>query len=93
MSKHEKALAKLLCDPPPADLTWDELVGILTRFGYEKVSNGRTGGSRRKFYNRGKDALIHCHEPHPRPYVDRNAIRDVVEHLKINGIIKDQGES
>lgn len=87
MSRSQKALDKLLSEPPPSDLTWDELVGVLTKLGYRQLPSGRTGGSRRKFYNQKKDALICCHEPHPRPYVDRNALRDIVEHLRAYELI------
>lgn len=87
MSRFQKALDKLLQVPPPANLSWSELVTILEHFGYAKLKPGKTGGSRRKFYHKEKDALISCHEPHPQPDVDRNCIRDVVDHLRDNGFI------
>ncbi len=33
------------------------------------------GGSGRKFYHKGKDALICCHQPHPNPCVDKGCIK------------------
>ena len=39
-------------------------------------------GSRRKFYNEEKDALIVCHKPHPTSIVDKGCVADVAEHLK-----------
>jgi len=47
----------------------------------------KNSGSRRKFYNKNKDALIICHEPHPQPTVDKGCIADVIEHLKTYGFI------
>ncbi len=79
MSKHEKNLKRLCAAPTPADIKWNELVGVLEHLGYTLVKGG---GSRRKFYHAGKDALIICHQPHPSPEVDKGCVADVVEHLK-----------
>lgn len=79
MSKHQKNLIKLCATPTPADIKWDELTGVLKYLGYEL---GKGSGSRRKFYHKGKDALIICHQPHPSPDVDKGCIADVVEHLR-----------
>jgi len=87
MSRYQKALEKLTAVPPRPNLSWDELVSLLEHLGYRALKPGKTGGSRRKFYNAKCDALICCHEPHPSPNVDRNCIRDVVEHLRENGLI------
>ena len=88
MSKHEKNLARLSATPIPANIKWDELTGVLKHLGYTILKSGKSGGSRRRFYHREKDALIHCHEPHPSPDVDKGCIADVVEHLKTYGFIK-----
>ena len=88
MSKHEKNLKRLSATPKPADLKWDELAGILKYLGYELLKSGKSGGSRRKFYHKEKDALICCHEPHPSPDVDKGCISDVVEHLKMYKFIE-----
>jgi hypothetical protein len=87
MSKYEKNLAKLSATPVPAQFKWDELVGVLTHLGYTQIKTGRSGGSRRKFYHKKKDALFLCHQPHPSPDVDKGCIVDVVEHLKAHGFI------
>ncbi len=87
MAKHENTLAKLREKPTPAGIKWSELKSLLEHLGYVIVKSGKTGGSRRKFYNEDKDALICCHQPHPSPDVDKGCIADVVEHLKANGFI------
>jgi hypothetical protein len=82
MSKHEKNLKRLDASPTPADIKWDELKGVLQYLGYKMLKPGKSGGSRRKFYHKEKNALICCHMPHPSPDVDKGCIDDVVEHLK-----------
>lgn len=84
MGKHDKVLEKLCRKPPPSDLKWDELQGLLEHLGY-KMLNGN--GSRRKFYHAEKGAMIICHEPHPLPCVDKGCVVDVVQTLRDYGFI------
>ena len=56
------------------------------RLGYELL---KRKGSRRKFFNRQKNLLIICHQPHPNPDVDKGCVEDVVSHLIDNGIIEE----
>ena len=72
MSRHQKALDKLLAVPPPADFLWDELVTVLKYFGYEQLKNRRPVGPVGTYHSK-KDVLICCHEPHPQPTVDRKS--------------------
>lgn len=87
MSRNEKLLSRLLS--VPSDFTWDELVRILAYYGYNELKGGKTGGSRRKFMD-GKKIVIALHKPHPSNLVKGYAIRQIVEHLKANGHIKDE---
>ncbi|MBI5140590.1 MAG: type II toxin-antitoxin system HicA family toxin [Nitrospirae bacterium] len=84
MSRHRKALEKLYATPPALDIKWDELKSVLEHLGYTMLKGS---GSRRKFFHKGKGALIICHAPHPSPNVDKGCIADVREHLKANGLI------
>ncbi len=84
MSRHENTLSKIQSKPVPSGVKWKELTGLLKYLGYKIV---KSGGSRRKFYNKEKDALICCHEPHPQSTVDKGCIRNVVKHLKEKNII------
>lgn len=84
MSKHQKALLELCSVPPPSDIKWSELKGVLEHLGYVMLNKS---GSRRKFFHREKNALISCHEPHPSPDVDKGCIADVIDHLKTHGFI------
>ena len=79
MSKVEKLLQRLLSNPK--DFTWDELVRILSLYGYTEIKKGKTGGSGRKFADKKKN-IISLHKPHPSNIIKEYAIREVVAHLK-----------
>jgi predicted RNA binding protein YcfA (HicA-like mRNA interferase family) len=87
MSRQEKLTSRLLS--VPNDFTWDELIKVLTTFGYKEVKGGKTGGSRRRFIDDNKN-VITLHKPHPANIVKEYAIRDVITHLKSKGHIKDE---
>lgn len=86
MSRRSKLIDRFL--KVPKDLTWDELVKILSSFGYEEMTKGKTAGSRRKFVNADGD-LILLHKPHPANIVKTYATRQVIEHLRTKGLISD----
>jgi len=85
MSKHQKIIDRICSLPTPSDIRWDELKAALESVGYVMLKGGRTGGSRRKFYNKTIDKLIILHEPHPSKIVDKGAVNDVAEHLRAHG--------
>ena len=87
MSRQEKLLTRLLTIPN--DFTWEELVKVLSPFGYNEVVGGKTGGSRRKFVDDNKN-IITLHKPHPSSIVKNYALCEVVDHLKSKGHIKDE---
>lgn len=87
MSRIEKLIERLLSRP--ADLTWDELVKILSHFGYEEMKKGKTGGSRRKFVDASRH-IISLHKPHPENIVKRYAIDQVIAELNERGKIKNE---
>lgn len=84
MARIEKLIVKLLSNP--VDFTWDELIKILSHFGYKEIKGGKTGGSRRKFADTHKN-LISLHKPHPKLILKRYQIEDVVSFLKEKGHI------
>ncbi|TAD92531.1 MAG: type II toxin-antitoxin system HicA family toxin [Bacteroidetes bacterium] len=87
MAKIEKLIARFLLRP--ADLTWDELIHVLSYFGYHELKKGKTGGSRRKFADEAK-RMINLHKPHPGNIVKRYMIDQVIAVLKENGNIKNE---
>ncbi len=87
MSRQEKLIARLLSIPK--DFTWDELIKILSSFGFEELKGGKTGGSRRKFVDANKN-IINLHKPHPANVLKEYAIKDVIEILRLKGYLKDE---
>lgn len=87
MSKSEKLLERLLSCPK--DFTWEELIKILSTFGYAELKTGKTGGSRRKLADEKRNIII-LYKPHPGNIVKEYALRQVIVHLKEKGYIKDE---
>lgn len=87
MSRQEKLQARLLS--VPKDFSWDELIKLLSLFGYKEIKTGKTGGSRRKFTDDLKN-IISIHKPHPSLIVKEYALREVIAHLKEKGHLKDE---
>lgn len=87
MAGSEKLLERFLS--VPKDFTWEELLRVLTHFGYKRIKAGKTGGSRRKYAD-DKNNLILLHEPHPSNIVKRYVIRQVLLELKAKGHLKDE---
>ncbi|GAB4050532.1 type II toxin-antitoxin system HicA family toxin [Spirosoma litoris] len=80
MSTIEKLLIRVKAKPK--DLTWSELVKVLSYYGYEEISTGKTAGSRRAFANKAKQ-IIRLHKPHPGDILKSYQIKDVLDILGI----------
>jgi hypothetical protein len=78
MTRREKLIKRFLSIPK--DFTWEELVRLLSGFGFEEVSTGNTGGSRRRFLNAG--VIITLHKPHPQNILKRYQIEQIIEILQ-----------
>jgi len=85
MSRHEKLFERFL--RMPKDFTWDELVKLLHKYGYEQYNKGKTSGSRVVFEKEGSDISLDLHKPHPGNILKPYQMRDVLEFLKVTGII------
>jgi hypothetical protein len=79
MSRREKLIKRFLSCPK--DFTWDELVSLLAGFGFEEVSPGKTGGSRRRFLNKAQ-IVITLHRPHPQNILKRYQLEQIIEILQ-----------
>ncbi|MCX2583678.1 hypothetical protein [Pedobacter sp. MR22-3] len=66
LSRIEKLINRFLSKPK--DLTWGKLITVLRFYGFEELSAGKTGGSRRKFADKNKD-IISLHKPLPKNIV------------------------
>ncbi len=83
MTRHEKALQRLLSKP--TDFTWNELKSLMEAFGYDLKT---TGGSGRKFIHPLTDAVYFIHEPHPSKVLKSYQIRDAIRFLIREGHIE-----
>lgn len=83
MSKVEKLKQRLA--RRPKDFSFRELCALLKACGYELESGGKTGGSRRRFYNEKTEKVIMMHEPHPGGILKAYQVDDVLKLLKEEG--------
>ncbi len=86
MSKAEKLLNRFLLKPK--DFTYHELKKLLTGFGYENISTGKTAGSRVAFVNPETRHIIKLHKPHPKPELKRYQLDYIEETLRNKGVIQ-----
>ena len=84
MAKIQKLIVHLLSNP--SDFTWDELITVLSNFGYKELKKGKTGGSRRKFADE-TNHIISLHKPHPKEILKRYQVENIVQVLKEKGKI------
>lgn len=82
MSKFEKLLQRL--KSKPKDFTWDELLVLLSKLGFEKLEGS---GSRVKFYHQNLDCMIQLHKPHPNKVLKLYALKEILEVLKRERLI------
>jgi hypothetical protein len=88
MAKAEKLIDRL--KTVPKDFTWDEVIKILSLFGYTEQKTGKTGGSRRRFSDKNNNVINSLHKPHPGKILKRYAVEDLLAYLKEKGHIKDE---
>ena len=80
-TKHRKLLDRIFEDPPRADVRWADVEALLASLGAE-ISEGR--GSRIRVALKGVRAVFH--RPHPRPAIDRGALRSLRRFLSEAGM-------
>ncbi|MES2554923.1 MAG: type II toxin-antitoxin system HicA family toxin [Bacteroidota bacterium] len=80
MSKQEKLIVRIKSHP--TDFTWEELMKLLTHFGYSELKSAKTSGSRRKFVGPNQ-VIISLHKPHPDNIVKPYALKQLISHLGI----------
>jgi hypothetical protein len=82
MGQHEKLLERLRSRPK--DFRWEQLKTLLSGFGY-KEEKGR--GSRRRFFNPSTGVSISLHQPHPQNELKSYQVKDVLDHLRQEGLL------
>lgn len=74
----------------PKDFTYDEVVKLLSAFGYAVHNKGATSGSRIRFKNEKTEQYIDIHKPHPGSIMKEWMMKAIYQHLKSNGLIKEK---
>lgn len=65
---------------------WRDFARLLGKLGYEELKTGKTGGSRRKYYNATTRHLIMLDEPHDGE-MGRGMVKRLQDELEEKGVI------
>jgi hypothetical protein len=85
MTRRNKLVEKLLNNPKT--LTYNELVSLLSSFGYAELKRGKTAGSRRAYFNKDTKHLIRLHKPHKKEVLKHYQTQYIIEELRKNGLL------
>lgn len=88
MSTKEKLIKRFMA--LPKDFTFDEMIRLFAAFGFEVYNKGGTSGSRLALINRDKDLSYNMHRPHPDNAIKMYVMRQVMEFMVENGLIKNE---
>ena len=83
MSQKDKLIERLL--RKPKDFTFDEMVSLLSYFGYTLKQGGT--GSGVKFIRDNNNEVINFHKPHPNGILKRYVLDQIVEKLRKDGLL------
>ena len=83
MSQKDKLIERLL--RKPKDFTFDEMVSLLSYFGYNLKQGGT--GSGVKFTRDNSNEVINFHKPHPNGTLKRYVLNQVIEKLRKDGLL------
>lgn len=83
MSQKDKLLKRLL--RKPTDFTFDEMVSLLSYFGYHMKQGGT--GSGVKFTKHNSNEVINFHKPHPNGILKRYVLDQIIEKLRKDDLL------
>ena len=86
MGQKEKLIAKLKSNPK--DFTFEEAETLLGYLSYHRSNKGKTSGSRIMFASEETNAKILLHKPHPRKELLSYQVKQLIQHLEQEGLIK-----
>jgi len=64
----------------PSDFRYDEVVNLLSYFGFQEIKQGKTSGSRIRFLNSDGVPLM-LHKPHPTGIMKQYQLKQIKEIL------------
>ena len=76
-SKHRKTLEAIRSKPERGDITWAAVEALLLGIGCRKLEGE---GSRVRFVSADGE-ILRIHRPHPRPVLDKGAVKSVRRFL------------
>ncbi|MDY6399279.1 MAG: type II toxin-antitoxin system HicA family toxin [Synergistales bacterium] len=80
MSRFDKAKERLRS--VPKDYTYTEAKALLKQLGFEESNQGKTSGSRVKFFRISDKKIILLHKPHPSDVMSPKSIKSLAEVLE-----------
>lgn len=86
MSSKEKLIERFKSQP--RNFTFDEMVRLFKVFGFEIDTKGGTSGSRVEFLNQSQSMSYNMHKPHPSKEIKGYVMKQVLEYLTDNKLIK-----
>ncbi len=86
MGRKEKLEKRLLSKPK--DLTYEEVVSLLSYYGITQDKAGKTGGSRVRFSSDDGSIVITFHRPHHPGTFKRYMIDQLIATLRQEGFLK-----
>ena len=85
MSKKDKLVSKLCAIPPPKDFTWQEMLTLMTNFGFKDTCKG---GSHFMFEHTN-GFRFSMSKTHPGGILKTYQIRDAKDALKHIGVLNE----
>ena len=82
-SRHCRTLCAIFEEPTRQDIRWAEFEALLRALGATFSKPGRTAGSRRRIFLRGRKAVLH--KPHPEPTMKKGSVESARDFLKNAG--------
>ena len=85
MTREGKLVKRLLDEP--RDFTYAELKKVMTCFGFEEDTSGKSSGSRVAFFHPDRKLVLRLHKPHPGNELKSYQIKQVIGFLRETGDI------
>jgi len=84
MSQIEKLIT--LLKSKPSDFEYEQLIKVMSHFGYSEFNKGKTSGSRVRFVD-SEGHILTLHKNHPQKELHLYQINAVLRHLEGRGLI------
>jgi len=85
VSRKQKLIDRL--KSKPRDMTFEEIETLLFLLGYERSNQGKTSGSRVRFFNADLKSQIPIHKPHPSNIMKPPYLNYIINTLEKEGLI------